>query len=107
MTFPVVLFVCTHYYPFLCTIVFGDGVGSCMGGGIVSTWLAMGFCRFRRLALVLYMCTSETFYVIPLCGYGIGGLTSVSSRMIWGSVWGCYLFARPGVIVIFAFLYTL
>ena len=58
-------------------MLFGDGAGSCMGGGIIATWLDMRLCHFRHLDLVLYMCTSGKLYVIPLYGLGIGGLTSV------------------------------
>ena len=108
VTSPVVLFVCTQYYHFLCTVVLvDDGVGSCLGVRIVSTWLAMRLWPFRRLYLVLYMYTSGTLYVLPSCGSGICGITSVLSGMTWGSVWGGLLFACPGVIVILVLMCTL
>ena len=102
-----VLFVCTQYSHVLCTaMLFGDDFGSCLGGGIVSTWLAMILRRFRRLVLVLYLCNSGTLYMLPLYGCVSCGLTSMSG-MTWGSVYDGFLFTRPGVIVIFDFLITL
>ena len=96
------------FFPVLCIFVlFGVDVGNYPGGVIVSIWLAVRLWPFRRLALVLYMCTSETFHTLLLYGFSSGGITSVSYGMTWGSVWGCCIFARPGVTVIFAFLFTL
>ena len=88
-TSPVVLFVFTQYYPVLCTFVLvGDGVVSCLGGGIVTIWLVIRLFPFRRLALVLYLCTSGTLHVLSSYGCGISGLSSVSYGMMWGSIWG-------------------
>ena len=78
-----------------------------MGVVIVATWLAMRMWDFIHLSLVLYMCTSGTLHILPLYGCIRCVLTYVSSGVICGSVWGGCLFARPGVIVIFAFLITL
>ena len=92
----------------MCTVVlFGDYVGSFLGGGIVAMWLDMRLCPFGRLDLLLYMCISGTFHVLPSYGCGIGGLTSVVSGLAWGSVWGGCLFARPGVIVAFLLIFPL
>ena len=87
--------------------VCGNYVEGCLGGLIVDTWLAMRWWTFSRLDLVLYLCTSGTLHVIPSYGCGSCGIASVSSGIKWGSVWGSCLFARPGVIVIFDFLFTL
>ena len=57
--------------------------------------------------MVLYLCTSRTCHVIPSYSCGSGVCTSVSSWMKLGSVWVVYLFAWPGFIVIFAFLFNL
>ena len=105
---PIVMLVCTQSSYFLCTVVlFGDGVGSCLGGRIFATWFTMRLCPFRSMYLVLYMCTSGMLHVLPPYGLGIGGLTSVSYGMTWGYVWGGFLFERPGVIVIFVLMFTL
>ena len=96
-----------QYYPFLCTAYAGNNVGGCMGERIVSTLLYMILWTFSRLDLVLHMCTSGMLQVLPLYGWCTSGLTSVSSEMTWVSVSGGCIFVRSGVIVIFAFLFTL
>ena len=104
---PLVLFVCDQSSPVLCTVYFGDYFGGCLGSVIISTWLAIRLLTFKCLALVLYLCTIGTLHVIPSYGYDSGGCTSVSYGVTWGSVWGGFIFLRPGVIVIFDFLFTL
>ena len=82
-----VLFLCIQYFSVLCiSVLVGDEVGSFLGRVIVATWLSMILCPFRRLALVLYMCTSVTLHVPPSYGRFISGITSVSSGVGWGSV---------------------
>ena len=88
-------------------MLLGDEVGICLGFRIVATWLAIISGPFKRLDLILYMCTSGTLNVITLYGCGSGGMTSVSSGMMLGSVCGGLLFLCPGAIVIFAFMFTL
>ena len=94
-------------FSYLCTIYMRNVVVGCLGGEIVLTWLAMILWHFSHLALVLYMCTSGTLHVFTSYGCSSCGLTYVSSGMRWGYVWVGFLFAHPGVIVIFAFLITL
>ena len=106
MTSPVVLFVRAQSSLVLCTLYLGDYIGGCMGGRIFATWLAMVLWPFRCIVMVLYMRSSGMLHVLPWYGYGSGYRTSVSSGMTWGSVRGC-LFLCPGVIVIFAFLFSL
>ena len=61
VTSPVVLFVCTQSSTKLYIVVLvGGWVGIFLGSGIVVTWLDMKLFPFRRLVLVLYICTSET-----------------------------------------------
>ena len=91
----------------MCTVYLGDDVGGFLCSGIVVTWLSMRLWPFSFRALVLYICNSGRLHVLPQCGCSSGGLTSVSSGITWVSVWGGFLFARPGFIVIFAFLFTL
>ena len=91
----------------MCNVYTGNAVGCCLGGVIVATWLAMRLWTFSHMALVLYLCTSETLHILPYYGCGSCCLTYVSYGMTWDSVWGGFLFARPGVIVIFSFLITL
>ena len=62
---------------------------------------------FFCLALVLYMCNSGTLYMLPSYGCGTCGITSVSSGMTVGFIWGGCLFSRPGFIATFSFLITL
>ena len=108
MTSPVVLFVCTQSSPVMCTAVLvGAGANIFIGGGIVATWLDMILYPFRRLALVLYLCTSGTLNVIPSYGCFFGDITSVSSGMKWASIWGGLIFTRPEVIAIFVFMFNL
>ena len=54
-----------QYSLVVCTVYLGDGVGGCMGGVIVPKLLAMRLWCFRHLLMVLYMCTSGTFHVLP------------------------------------------
>ena len=66
VTSPVVLFVCNHSSPGMCTIMLvGDDVGSCLVGGIFDMWLDMKLYPFRNMALVLYLCASGTLRVLP------------------------------------------
>ena len=71
----------------MCIVYLVDDVGGCLGGVIVSTWLATILWNFSSMDLVLYLCTSGTLHAIPLYGCSRSGRTSVSSRMTWGSVW--------------------
>ena len=96
-----------HSSPVLFTMYVGIDVGGGLGGGIFAMWLAMVLWTSIFLALVLYMCNSGTVKVLPSYGCGNYDINSVSSGMTWGSIWGSLLFARPGVIVTFAFLITL
>ena len=102
----VVLFVCSQSYPVLCTVYEGNNVGVCMGSGIFTMWLAMRLCTFSCLDLVLYVCTCGrcTWFHHMVAAVVV---YSVSSCMTWGLVWGGCIFARPGVIVIFYFIFTL
>ena len=88
VTSPVVLFVCAKSSPVMCTMYLGNAVGSCLGDGIVAMWLAMRLWPFSCLDLVLYLCNSETLHLLPSYGCVSCGHTSVSSGMMWGSVWG-------------------
>ena len=102
------LFVCTQSYPVLFTLLLVcAGVVICLGGGIFSTWFAMILCPFERLYLVFYLCTSGKLYVLPSYGCGFGDITSMLYGMAWGSIWGGFLFARPGFIAIFVLMFTL
>ena len=66
LTLPVVLFMCTHSSPVLCTFMLvGVGIAILLGLGTVVTRLDMQLCPCRRLDLVLYMCTIGTLKVIP------------------------------------------
>ena len=65
VTSPVVLFVCAHSSPVLCTVYASNDVVGCLGVVIVATLLGMRFWPFSRLALVLYLCTIVTLHVIP------------------------------------------
>ena len=87
MTSSMALFVCTHYFTILYTVVLvGDGVGSCLGGSIFAMLLVMILCPFRHMDLVLYMCTIGTLHVIPSYGCVIIGTNYMSSGMTWGYV---------------------
>ena len=99
--------MCAQSSPVLCTMYAVTDVGVGLVGVIVSMWLAMRLFPFIHISPVLYMCTIGTLHMIPSYWYGTCGLTSVSSGMTWGYIWGGCLFARPGVIVTFAFLITL
>ena len=108
VTSPVVLFVCTQSYPVFCTIVLvGTGVGNFLGSGIFVMRLVMILLTFRRLDLVLYLFTSGNLKVLTSYGRVYGGMTSVSSVVMWGSVWGGRHFACPGVISILVLVFTL
>ena len=103
VTSTVLLFVCTQSLPIWCAIVFvGAGVGIFLSSRFFVTWLVMMLCPVRHMSLVLYLCTGVTLKGISLYRCMSDGSTSVSSGMMWGSIWVVLIFARPGII---AFLY--
>ena len=81
ITYPVVLFVCAHSSPFMCTIYTGGDLGGFLNVIIVATCLAIRLCHFSHLDLVISICTGETLHMIPSYGCGSGGITSVLSGM--------------------------
>ena len=107
VTYPVFLFVCAKYSPVLCTMYLGNDVWGCLCGGIVAMWLATRLWPFSCLDLLLYLCNSGTLHLLPSYGCVSCDRTSVSSGMMWGSVWGSWLLARPWVIMMFIFLFTI
>ena len=101
VNFPVVLLMWAQSSPVLCTVMLvGTRVGIFLGRIIVVMWLAMILSPFRRLTLVLYLCTSGTLNMLPQYGWVSGGMNSVSSGMTCRSIWGGFLFFHPGVIAI-------
>ena len=71
----------------MCILYLGDDVGGSLGGENFATWLSISLWPFRRLLLVVYLCTSRTLHVLPSYGCSSGGCTSVSYGMTWGCVW--------------------
>ena len=60
------LFVSTQSSPVWFTdVLVGVGVFICLVKSILVTWLAIILRYFMRLYLLLYLCTSGTFMVIP------------------------------------------
>ena len=53
------------------------------------------------------MCTGVVLKIFPLYGCMSVGNTSVSSGVMWGSVWGGRIFAFPGVITDLVLVFTL
>ena len=75
---PVVLFVRTQSSHVWCTaVLLGAGVGICMGGKVFVTSFSMRLYPFRRLSLILYLCTGGILKVMPSWGCLSGGITSV------------------------------
>ena len=99
--------MCDQYSPVLWNEYAGTAVGGVFFGWTIATWLAIRSWPCIIIALVLYICTSVMFYVLPSYGCISGEHASVSSGMTWGLVWSGCPRARPGVMVTFYFPLTL
>ena len=67
----------------------------------------MRSCPWRRIALVLYRCCVGIFWVYATFRYAVGGIFSVSSRMMCVTRWGGHFGARPGWNVMYPCVSTL